>query len=526
MRVRLFGTLEVVADDGTVVPVNGAKLRMLLALLALDAGKVVAADRLIDCLYGDHLPQRADNALQLLVSKLRQALTAGAPHGPAIVTRAPGYFLDVPAEEVDARRFLTLVAEGRARLEAGDYAEASSALREALGLWRGPALVEFAFDDFARSEIARLDELRLSASEDCFAADLELGRHLDVVGELAQFTAANPLRERPWGQFMQALYRSGRQADALRAFQEARAHLAEELGIDPGPELRRLEAAILAQDPSLAGAAAEGNGHAEQPGRVGNVGAPLSQCLGRDDELAAVRGLLDGHRLVTLVGPGGVGKTRLAVEVALSEAARCPGGVWLVELAPVSEDGVVPALRTVLGGPVEAGTSATLAAALGSQELLVVLDNCEHVVEAAARAAVDLVTAAPQVRVMATSRETLGVPGEVLFNVPPLKRDAAVRLFAERAAAAAPGIRFDEPDTVAVGDICDRLDGLPLAIELAASRARALEVTQIATRLSDRFRLLSGGSRTALPRQQTLRAVVDWSYDLLADDERLVFERL
>lgn len=525
MRIRLFGTLEVVADDGTVVPVNGAKLRMLLALLALNAGKVVAADHLIDCLYGDHLPQRADNALQLLVSKLRQALKVGGPDAPAIVTRAPGYLLDVPTREVDALCVVTLVAEGRGRLDAGQYAEASSALRQALALWRGPALVEFAFDDFARGEIARLEELRLSASEDCFAADLELGRHLDVVGELAQFVAANPLRERPWGQFMLALYRSGRQADALRAFQEARAQLADELGIDPGPELRRLEAAILAQDPSLAGAAA-GNGHAVQLGRVGNVSAPLSQCLGRDDELAAVHDLLEGHRLVTLVGPGGVGKTRLAVEVALSEAARRPGGVWLVELGPVSEDGVVPALRTVLGGPVEAGTSATLAAALGSQEMLVVLDNCEHVVEAAARVAVDLVTAAPQVRVMATSRETLGVPGEVLFNVPPLKRGAAVQLFAERAAAAAPGIRFDEPDTVAVGDICDRLDGLPLAIELAASRARALEITQIATRLSDRFRLLTGGSRTALPRQQTLRAVVDWSYDLLADDERLVFARL
>lgn len=526
MRIRLFGTLEVLADDGTVVPVNGAKLRMLLALLALDAGKVVAADSLIDCLYGSELPQRADNALQLLVSKLRQALKAGGDGSPAILTRAPGYVLDVTPDEIDALCFVTLVSDGRALLEKGDHAGASAVLRRALLLCRGPALAEFAFDDFAMGRDVRLEELRLSASEDCFAADLELGRHLDVVGELAQFVAANPLRERTWGQLMLALYRSGRQADALRAFQEARARLGDELGIDPGPELRRLEAAILAQDPSLTAARAGGKGLAADSGRVGNVAPPLSGCLGRDEELAAVHGMLEAHRLVTLVGPGGVGKTRLAVEVALAEAARCQGGVWLVELAPVSADGVLPALRAVLGGPADAGTGAALASALGPQELLVVLDNCEHVVEAAARAAQDFVTVAPQVRVLATSREALGVPGEVLFTVPPLERAAAVQLFAERAAAAAPGLRFDEPDTVAVGDICDRLDGLPLAIELAASRARVLEVTQIATRLSDRFRLLTGGSRTALPRQQTLRAVVDWSYDLLADDESLVFERL
>ena len=528
MRIRLFGTLEVVADDGTVVPLNGAKLRTLLALLALDAGKVVAADRLIDCVYGSQLPQRADNALQLLVSKLRQVLKAGGRDAPVIVTRSPGYLLEVPADEVDVLRYPALVAEGRALLEAGEYARASSVLHQARELCRGPALAEFAFDDFALGRIVRLEELQLAASEDCFAAELELGRHLDVVGELAQFVAANPLRERPWGQYMLALYRSGRQADALRAFRDARAHLAEELGIDPGPDLRRLEAAILAQDPSLALApsAADGDRPVVNNGRVGNVSPPLSRCLGREEELAAVPGLLEGHRLVTLVGPGGVGKTRLAVEVALSEAARCPGGVWLAELAPVSEDGVMPALRTVLGGPVDAATGSELAAALGPQALLVVLDNCEHVLDAAARAAHELVTAAPQVRVLATSREALGVPGEVLFDVPPLESAAAVRLFAERAAAAAPGIRFDEPDTVAVGDICDRLDGLPLAIELAASRARALEVTQIAARLSDRFGLLTGGARTALPRQQTLRAVVDWSYDLLADDERLVFQRL
>ncbi len=209
MRIRLFGALEVMADDGTAVPVNGAKLRMLLALLALDARRVVAADRLIDCLYGAHLPQRADNALQLLVSKLRQALKAGGPHAPVIVTRTPGYLLEVPAEDVDALWFVTLVADGRALLEAGDHAEASVALRQALGLCRGPALEEFAFDEFAVGQIVRFEELRLSASEDCFAADLELGRHLDVAAELAQFVAANPLRERPWGQLMVALYRCG-----------------------------------------------------------------------------------------------------------------------------------------------------------------------------------------------------------------------------------------------------------------------------------------------------------------------------
>ncbi len=267
MRIRLLGTLEVEADDGESMPVSGAKLRTLLALLALEAGKVVAADRLIDSLYGEQLPQRADNALQLLVSKLRQVFKVGGVSGQVIVTQAPGYLLNVPPEDVDALRFVTLVADGRELLGAEEHGKTSSVLREALGLWRGQALAEFAFDDFALGQRVRLEEVRLSALEDCIEAELELGRHLEVAGELAKLVADNPLRERPWGQLMVALYRSGRQADALRAFQEARSHLADELGLDPGPELRRLEAAILAQDLALApagGRTAGGRGAARR----------------------------------------------------------------------------------------------------------------------------------------------------------------------------------------------------------------------------------------------------------------------
>ena len=528
MQVLVLGPLEVRDDNGVVVPLSGARIRALTALLALEAGRVVSTDRLIDSLYGDEQPQRAGNALQLHVSRLRRAVKSPG----AIVTRAPGYLLDLEGDDVDALQVERLVAEGRALLEAGAPAAASPLLHQALGLWRGEALADFSFDEFAAGERARLGELRLAVTEDAIEADLALGRHAECAEALQCLVEAHPLRERFWGQLMVALYRSERQADALRAFQQARTTLAEELGIEPGPELRRLESAILAQDPSLARA---DRGVAVPPVSAGNLARPLTRCIGREVELEAIHELLASHRLVTLIGPGGTGKTRLAIEVGLTGADAAQESAWMVDLAGVSAgQGVLPAVRNALGVQApsmgtlaDASSAADLAATLGNRTALLVLDNCEHVIEEAAHAAADLVAACPRVRVLATSRECLGVPGEVLYAVPPLPQDHAAELFAERATASAPGLTLDDGASVdAIADICLRLDGLPLAIELAAARVRALDVVQIAARLNDRFRLLSSGARTLLPRQRTLRAVVDWSYDLLEPAEQLLFARL
>lgn len=527
MQVRLLGVLEVIEDDGAVIVLRGTKLRRLVAILALQAGRVVSTDRLLEDLYGDDPPQTASNALQVLVSKLRRALAAGHSSAAPLVTRAPGYLLEVEAANVDAMHFGALVAEGRSHLESERMAEASAVLVEALGLWRGAALVEFEYDNFATSERLRLDELRISATEDRIEADLQLGRHVDCSGELKTLVTAHPLRERAWAQLILALYRCGRQAEALRAFQQARTMLGKELGIEPGTELRRLETDILSHSPGLE-LTAEG---APQLRRRGNIDLPLTACLGREAQLRTIGDLLGRHRLVTLVGPGGVGKTRLAVELGLARSDDHDASAWMAELTVVSApEGVVPAIRGALGlnAPPMGAAAGTdhWTDPLSDRALLVVLDNCEHVVTAAASAAVDLLKHCPNVRILATSREGLGIPGEVLYDVPPLGAEAAARLFAERATAAAPGLVLDEAARAAVGDICRRLDGLPLGIELAAARARALDVTQIATRLGDRFRLLAGGPRTVLPRQRTLRAVVDWSYDLLETSERVVFERI
>ena len=530
MEVRLLGPLEVAADDGTVVSLRGQKLRALTAVLALDAGHVVSSDRLIECLYGDELPQQADNALHLVVSKVRRALReAGA--GDVLITRPPGYMLDVDPDHVDVLRFARLVAEGRAEVENGSPTNASHLLGRALALWRGEALADFVFDDFAGPERARLEELRRSAAEDRLEAELALGRHQDCLDELQTLVAAHPFRERLWGMLMLALYRAGRQADALRAFQDSRRALGEELGIEPGPGLRALEAAILAQDPSLD---LDRSPAAPAASVVpGNLVRPLTSCIGREDEVAALEKTLDTARLVTLTGPGGTGKTRLAVEVGLEIGSRYEGGAWMVDLAGVmDDDGVVPAVRSGVGlegVPMTVpgqGDAAQLAAALGGRSMLVILDNCEHLVGRAATVARDLLQRCPGLTLLCTSREPLGVPGELLYAVPRLVPEVAARLFVERALAGAPELTFDEAALAAVDDICARLDGLPLAIELAASRARALDVTQIAARLGDRFHLLSAGPRTAVARQRTLRAVVDWSYDLLDPAERLVFERL
>ncbi len=418
----------------------------------------------------------------------------------------------------------------------------------------GEPLAEFAYAGFADAERARLDELTLVATESRAGADLGLGRYEELAGELEALCREHPLRERLWELLILALYRSGRQAEALRAYAEVRDRLVGELGLDPGPALRQLQNRILAQDPSLAPASAlarpapvpaggtipadgaiPAGGAVAAPVTAGNLREQLGRFVGRDAELAQLREAVRSSRLVTLTGPGGAGKTRLAVEAAAALRPEHPDGAWLVELAGVTEpDGVVPAAAAALGAagaalasPQPAGSTTELIVRhLAGRSLVLVLDNCEHVIGEAAALTDTLVGAVPGLRLIATSREPLGIPGEVLVPVGGLAPAAAAELFVDRARAVRPGFTADGPAAGVIEDICRRLDGLPLALELAAARLRALPLATLAERLDDRFRLLSRGARTALPRQQTLRAVVDWSYDLLFSDERRLFARL
>jgi predicted ATPase/DNA-binding SARP family transcriptional activator len=545
MKFRILGPLEV-AEGDRQVPVSGAKERALLAILLIHTGEVVSADRLIDELWGSDLPASPSNALQVVVSRLRRALEGtGAPNrqGELLVTRKPGYVLEVDPEALDARRFERLVEEAR-QSAATDQLRASSLLGEALGLWRGPALAEFALEDFAQEEVAQLEEARIRAVEMKMEADLALGRHDELVGELKALVAGNPLRERLRGQLMLALYRSGRQGEALRVFQEGRKTLVDELGIDPGPELQELHQRILLQAASLAvapeAAAAPRN----------NLPAQVTSFVGRDLELREVKKLLRKSRLVTLTGAGGCGKTRLALEAARELVEAFPDGVWLAELEAVSDPALVSrSLGSALGiredvalgvgGQAPQPVMDKLIDYLGGKELLVVLDNCEHLIEACAQVAESVLRSAPKLRILATSRERLGAGGEVLWPVPPLGlprpeetspqqlvQHDAVRLFVDRATAVQPTFVLDAEAAPAVHHICHRLDGMPLALELAAARVRVLPPQEIAARLDDRFSLLVSGSRTALPRHQTLRAAIDWSYGLLSEPERELFGQL
>ena len=511
MRIALLGELEVFDDTGAEITVTGAKLRALLAVLALQVGRPVPADQLIGALWGEDPPAAVKNGLQGLVSKLRRALGSTE----AVAMRSGGYVLELDEEAVDVHRFERLVAAGQ---QAGDPDHTIELLSEAELLWRGDALAEFAYEDFASLPAARLQELRLAAMEERLDAEVTRGNHAAVVVELEAAVAAHPLRERLRALLMLALYRAGRQADALRVFQEGRAILGEELGLEPGPELRRAEAAILTHDPALDAPAS-----APPRTRRSSLPEPLTPLVGRTDELAALATLVDTRRLVTLVGPGGVGKTRLAVEVGRRRAADLPHGGCLVELAPVGDpDGV----RTAIASALDLPDPDRLIEVLADRELVLLLDNCEHVITAAAEAVEDVLRHCPGVSVIATSREGLRIPGEELWTVPPLTPADAGALFVARARSAGAHLEETDDERILIEEICTRLDGLPLAIELAAARTRAFTVHHVASRLHDRFRLLTGGARTALPRQQTLSAVVDWSYDLLFEDEQRVFERL
>ncbi|WP_066369981.1 BTAD domain-containing putative transcriptional regulator [Herbidospora mongoliensis] len=515
MRVDLLGPFEVRNGDGSVVEVPGARLRALLAALALEPGRIVTRGRLVDWIWGEQPPSDAVNAVQALVSRLRRVLPDGV-----IEADAGGYRLAVGPDAVDVSRFERLVGQARS----AEPPARAELLRSALALWRGKAMADIALrgSDTFDAAVARLDELHLAALGDRVDADLRLGHGSELVSELTDLVATHPLREGFAAALMRALAEAGRGTEALTVYQRTREHLAEELGVDPSAELTALHTALL-----------RGEVGAEQ--RQTNLRAELTSFVGKDDEVAEIAGLAADHRLVTLTGMGGTGKTRLAAETARTMLADLPDGAWLVELAPVREGAdLAQAALTAIGlrdqallGGVRAGEPIDrLIAALRDRSILLILDNCEHVIEAAAAFADRLLGECQRLRILATSREPLGITGEVLWQVEPLAAASAVRLLRDRAALVRKDIGADEPALAAMARICRALDGMPLAIELAAARLRTMSVDQLAHRLDDRFRLLTGGSRTALARHRTLRAVVDWSWDLLTEEERGVLRRL
>ncbi|MEW1577851.1 BTAD domain-containing putative transcriptional regulator [Streptomyces microflavus] len=609
MRFGVLGPLVVWDGEGREVRVPEAKVRALLADLLAHDGGPVTADRLIHDLWGDAPPGKPAGALQAKISQLRRVV------GRDRVVRQPAGYrlrLDGGGDEVDAVRFRALVTEAR---PVRDPRTRAALLTEALELWRGPAYADFADGLFVRGPAQRLAEQRLSVLEEQAEARLEAGDHALLAGELADLVALHPLRERLRAAQMRALYAAGRQSEALASYEDLRTRLVGELGVDPSPELAALHGAVLRQEPGLSAGAwaygapaggTEGSGNPVSargtasavwdtaPGAQGaapavretapavqgsapvardsaraahttgapstappsppshsNLPVPLTPLVGRRQALADLSQLLSGTRLVTLTGPGGVGKTRLAVAAATAErdgarAGELADGTWLVEFSGIragTPADLAQVVAATLGIRDDAphslpgtgtGTPSLphrLAAALRDRRTLLVLDNCEHVVDAAAELTELLLRTAPGLRVLATGQEPLGLAGEAMFLVEPLEPADAVRMFMERAAAAAPGFPRDPdapeaPERRAVAEICRRLDGIPLALELAATRVRALGVRELAERLNDRFRVLTFGQRGAPARQQTLRAVIDWSWELLSAPERIVLRRL
>lgn len=551
----MLGPLGVWTAGGEAVRVPEVKVRLLLADLLAHEGRPVSADRLAFDLWGDEPPGNPVNTLQTKVSQLRRALESAEPGGRSLVAHGPaGYEIRVDASTLDVLRFRELVAAGR--------------IGEALALWRGEPLDEFADAPFVAPVAARWSSERLAALE-------EFARTGEV--DLAEEVARHPMRERLRGLHMRALYRAGRQVEALASYAELRRLLAEEQGLEPGPELAALHQAMLNHDPALdapvlsapvvaapvvagpvvaapvvaapvpgapvvaapalgtpvpsapvVGAPAPDTSAPDVPAphasACTNLPVPVSDLVGRDEAVADLCELPSRARLVTLTGPGGVGKTRLALEVA--RRVSVADGVWLVELAGVGRaEQVVSAVADVLGVREDASGMA-LVEALRAREVLLVLDNCERLVEPVAALVSRLLRAAAGLRVLTTSQEPLGLSFETVWAVPPLDISDAVTLFAARAAAAAPGFTLTPSNAAVVEAICRRLDGLPLALELAATRVRGLGVNALLERLDDRFRLLATGHRDAPARQRTLRAMIDWSWDVLGEDERIVLRRL
>ncbi len=519
MRYGVLGPLVVWDGEGRQVKVPEVKVRALLADLLIHRGGPVSADRLIEDLWAGDPPDGSVNALQSKVSQLRRVL------GREQVVREPaGYRLLVTDDLVDAPRFEELAERARAH---GDPEVKERLFAEALAMWRGPAYANVADAGFARGEITCLEELRLTVVEDHADVLLELGRHASLAAELGDLVARHPLRERLRMAHMRALHQAGRQGEALHGFQDLRCRLSEELGVLPGPAVTALHEAILRQE--------------LPPARRTNLPTPLTALIGRQEAVGEVREQLSsGSRLVTLTGLGGVGKTRLAIAAAGGLAARFGDGVWLVELAGLSctstAADIAERVITTLGLCDTAATEPDMAdlvnwfcLEVAEKRLLLVLDNGEHVVDAVAELAGTVLATVPGARLLVTSQEPLAIPGELVHHVRPLalgSRSSAVDLFVERAAAAVPGFTLDADNTAAVAAICRQLDGIPLALELVAPRLRTLSPAELAECLADRFTLPAVRGRGLPARQQTLRAMLDWSWELLTPSERTVLRRL
>ncbi|HEU4425353.1 MAG TPA: BTAD domain-containing putative transcriptional regulator [Pilimelia sp.] len=557
--VRLLGPLEIVVHSGTdaqrAVPLGGARQRTLLGLLALRSPAVVCVSSLIDGIWRDEPPPTAVKTLHAHMAYVRRALgLAGLRE--LIVTRPPGYLLDSPMDTVDAHRFERLSRRGREALAAGGAEEAVHHLRAALDLWRGDVLADCPIGDWATGEATRLDEARRYTAEELYAAEIASGQHLRVVAELEAMVARYPLRERLWELLMTALYRSGRQGDALSAYQRARDVLVEELGVEPGGGLRRLETAILRGDDDLLGGThsqvrASGPAPVPRPAEpaartpAATVPVPITALIGRRQEIEEVRDLLAERRLVTLTGIGGCGKTRLAIAVAGEAAPAYGDGVRFVDLTATTDPAsLASTVASALGAPhrPDLDPAGSLASHLRPRRTLLVLDNCEHLVDACGPLIESLLGSCPELQVLATSREALGVLGEVAWPVPPLavpplpataapprglaavREYEAVRLFLDRAAV--PAVRdLRDEDAAALASICAGLDGLPLAIELAAARTTVLTVAEIARRIHEPA-LLDGRQPGNRPHHRALRQTMAWSYGLLDPAMRSRFRRL
>ncbi len=531
MEFRVLGSLEVVRAEGPLA-LPGAKERAVLAYLLARLGRSVSAGEIIDAVWGERPPASAERSLHARISRLRRLLEPARKAASASVIErdSVGYRLAIEDDHVDAERFARLVVEARGL----EPSQSLTLADQALALWRGEPYGEFIDLDFAQSETRRLKELELQAHELRMSALLELGRHGEALFDLERLVEQHPLREPLARSLMLALYRSGRHADALAAYRSLFGRL-RELGLEPEEESRRLERQMLQRAPELAAA---------EPART-NIGARLTSFIGRDDDLRRVRDCFVEHRLVTLTGPGGVGKTSLAVEAARVEVHEHADGTWLVELASIRDPArVAEAVAEALGlrssefEGQSASTRSFLQSHLNRRELLLVLDNCEHLTAAVGELAVSLLSSCLGLRLLATSREPLGVPGESVLEVPPLSlpdRNAklhelaqsdAVRLFVERAQNVRGDLELDEETLRAIAEVCERLDGLPLALELAAARLRTLSPREIAERLADRFALLGRGPEMIAERQRTLAGVVEWSYQLLSEQEQTLFRRL